>query len=549
MNFFYTIKGKFLLNLAVGIVSLLISVAIAYFISIASIHIIMVNDTVSTAKSLQSTLEYIASKDPKGYADLSLKQKLNSLVIGKTGYVYLIDSKGLLLIHPTKEGENFAGHDYGAYIISHPEGGTYEYHSSSSGQEKIAAFEYIPQWDAWIVPGVNKADYFEELQEKFALYFGLLVTFFGALMILLNYKTGKGVIRHLERIQEVAVDLSEGEGDLSKRLPQRKNRKDEMDILSGYLNSFMGKMDVSAFTVKETGFYLGSLVEALNKLTHQLGLKTGQNDAIAKETTVHLTHVRSSLELTVSGSQEIVTMSHANEQALAATRLSIESINEKIMATSQSTVDLNEEFTKLISDASHLKTITATIRDIADQTNLLALNAAIEAARAGEHGRGFAVVADEVRKLAEHTNKSVNEVDVSLSILIQSMSSATERIESNSDIVVELVDEGEGVLEKFTGISHSIDKNVTISEESLETIVSMQANIVSIIEEIQYMSALSFENSSFIAEVEEISQEIEEVQKGLNTTLSFFQTTLTPAHRLYAPKEKVSLEEDEDIFF
>jgi methyl-accepting chemotaxis protein len=270
---------------------------------------------------------------------------------------------------------------------------------------------------------------------------------------------------------------------------------------------------------------------------------------MAHKTTSHLTQVRTSLEITVSGSQEIVEMSHANENALEMAHVSIQSINEKITEISDSTVELNHEFTRLINDATHLKTITATIRDIADQTNLLALNAAIEAARAGEHGRGFAVVADEVRKLAERTNKSVNEVDVSLSILIQSMSSATGRIESNSDIVVKLVNEGEGVLDKFTGISNSIEKSVAISEKSLNVIVLMQANIVAIIEEIQYMSALSFENSSFIVDVEDVSKEIMQTKESLNVALDFFKTTSQPIVRHYCPVKKEESINEEDIFF
>ncbi len=96
MGFFYTIKGKFLLNLTIGITSLLFSIVTAYFISLSSIHTIMVNDAVSTAKSLQATLEYVATNDHDAYKDVMFKQKLGSLTVGKTGYVYLIDSKGVL---------------------------------------------------------------------------------------------------------------------------------------------------------------------------------------------------------------------------------------------------------------------------------------------------------------------------------------------------------------------------------------------------------------------------------------------------------------------
>jgi len=548
MHFLHSIKGKFLLNLAVSIASLLIAISSAYYISTSQIHDIMKQDTVSLAKGLHETLEYVAQVNPQGYKDGLLKEKLHKLTVGKTGYVYLIDSKGLLLIHPKKEGESLADTDYGAYIITHKEGGTYDYVSATTGQEKIAAFEYIEPWDAWIVPGVNKADYFDELKKQFAINFGILVAIFGFIIVLINYKTGRGIVDHIGMIKAVALDLSEGNGDLSKRLPQKKT-PDEIDELAFYLNNFFIKMDDSALSVKERACYLGSLVEALNSLTHQLGTKTGQNDAIAKKTTGHLTQVRASLDKTVNGSRQIAAMSHENESALQLTHETIQTINEKITATSESTNELNAEFTQLISDASHLKVITATIRDIADQTNLLALNAAIEAARAGEHGRGFAVVADEVRKLSESTNKAVNEVDVSLSILIQSMSSATSRIDQNSKIVVDLVEEGESVLHKFVGIKESIEKNVEISEGSLQTIVEMQANIVAIIEEIQYMSALSFESTTFIVEVEEIADEIARTQAGLESTLSFFNTTKLPECLMYIPKERNDGVDEEDIFF
>ena len=548
MVFSHSIKGKFLLNLAVAITSLFISIGAAYYIATSQIHDIMKNDTISLAKGLHATLEYVAQVDPEGYNDQLLKEKLHKLTVGKTGYVYLINSKGLLLIHPKKEGESLADTDYGAYIITHKQGGSYDYVSETTGQEKIAAFEYIEAWDAWIVPGVNEADYLDDLRKLFAINFGILITLFGSIIIVFNYKTGRGIIDHINVIKMVAVDLSEGNGDLSKRLPQKKN-PDEIDELTFYLNNFFSKMDDSALSVKERASYLGSLVDALNTLTHQLATKTGENDAIATKTTGHLSQVRLSLESTVSGSTQIVEMSHQNESSLNLTHESIQTINHKITATSESTNELNSEFTQLISDAAHLKVITATIRDIADQTNLLALNAAIEAARAGEHGRGFAVVADEVRKLSESTNKAVNEVDVSLSILIQSMSSATSRIEQNSDIVVDLVAEGESVLRKFEGIQESIQKSVDISEGSLQTIVDMQANIVNIIEEIQYMSALSFESSTFIGEVEEIAGEIVITQNALDATLGFFKTTNPPQTHLYVPKQREDTSEEDDIFF
>lgn len=165
-----TIKSKFIINLLLAMVILFLTVVVAYYIAIASIKTIMTKDISSVATSLQGTLSYIASTDDQAYKNKTLKDKLHQIKVGLTGYVYLIDENGKLLIHPTKEGKNLAHTDYGAYITSHKEGGVYEYESVTTGQKKICAFKYIPQWKAWIVPGVNKADYFEDIKGQFIVY-------------------------------------------------------------------------------------------------------------------------------------------------------------------------------------------------------------------------------------------------------------------------------------------------------------------------------------------------------------------------------------------
>jgi methyl-accepting chemotaxis protein len=133
----------------------------------------------------------------------------------------------------------------------------------------------------------------------------------------------------------------------------------------------------------------------------------------------------------------------------------IHNIVNRIHHVSEKENEMVDNLQNLVSSANETKEILSTIGDIAEQTNLLALNAAIEAARAGEHGRGFAVVADEVRKLAERTQKSLAETAATTNVLIQSISDSSESLTTNASEVNNISDE-------VSLISHKMDDIINI---------------------------------------------------------------------------------------
>jgi methyl-accepting chemotaxis protein len=170
---------------------------------------------------------------------------------------------------------------------------------------------------------------------------------------------------------------------------------------------------------------LGVMLEGINKLGESLLEMQKVADDSKEELQVQSTQLHSTLD-----EMKITTFSELNTM--------IDTTIGRIDSIAQKENELSDNLQSLAANANETKEILSTIGDIADQTNLLALNAAIEAARAGEHGRGFAVVADEVRKLAERTQKSLAEISATINVLVQAIADSSEALNTNKEDMMDL---------------------------------------------------------------------------------------------------------------
>jgi methyl-accepting chemotaxis protein len=203
----------------------------------------------------------------------------------------------------------------------------------------------------------------------------------------------------------------------------------------------------------------------------------------------------------------------------------IDNMVELVSQSAEVESSMAERLSQLSIEASQVKDVLVVISDIADQTNLLALNAAIEAARAGEHGRGFAVVADEVRKLAERTQKTLSEINATINLVVQSIIDSSDSMNNNVALVNKLHEIANDV---------EVDINETVSivniatEASLRTVEDtkmMIENIDGMIKTVNIANDAVHGNIDNIQDVANASGDIDHSSNELSNKLSVFKTS------------------------
>ncbi|NRF33091.1 methyl-accepting chemotaxis protein [Vibrio coralliilyticus] len=262
------------------------------------------------------------------------------------------------------------------------------------------------------------------------------------------------LLKPLQTLSAALSQLAQGEGDLTQRIEVR--RMDEIGELAQHVNQFLSQMQSMLSGIIHHSQELAVQAEQANQLSQQSSqqVETQQNDVNQIATAIHemsatAAEVASHAELTANASQGSASACEDGQQVIEKNRQAIVELADQVSAASGIISELE-------SNTQSINQILSTIREIAEQTNLLALNAAIEAARAGEQGRGFAVVADEVRVLSQRTHGSTEEIRNMIETLQNNTKLAVNSMESSTALAGTSVDYAQQAYESLNTITSAI---------------------------------------------------------------------------------------------
>ncbi len=348
-----------------------------------------------------------------------------------------------------------------------------------------------------------------------------VTTVFAVSIVFILIIIGKNIILPIQKLNNLASDLASGDGDLTKRL--NISTQDEIGIVSFNINQFISKVQNSIIEGLKLSETNASVTTELVATVLSIEKNSIYETKIINSAVNDGKNVEQNIKDTIKDVNEAFNNIKIANDKLKVAEHTISELSNHIQDGAEMEISLAQELDTLSKDTEDVKSILFVISDIADQTNLLALNAAIEAARAGEHGRGFAVVADEVRKLAEKTQKSLSEINATVNVIVQNIIDSSSKIGINAERMKSIAISSKETTAEITSVSMLMNSANQSSIEIIEQNNKMLKEIEGMVKNMENIFITSGQNTRSIEEINSALTHLAQMTNQLKSKMEEFK--------------------------
>ncbi len=390
----------------------------------------------------------------------------------------------------------------------------------SVGKEALVAVESLNNDGLMETQKLSEASIISLDSSRNTMITSLVIAFIFS-FVLAYYIIVFGLNKPLTKFKETLLAIGDNK-NLTLRVDE--NAPLELSQMAQSFNALIDSLKELIKTSKQSSSENAAISHELSTTAMGVGTNVEKSVSVVNDATQKAIGINSKIADAIGDAQSSkkdIIMANDN---LNSARDEVISLTSKVQESAELEVELAHRMNTLSGDAAQVKSVLEVISDIADQTNLLALNAAIEAARAGEHGRGFAVVADEVRKLAERTQKSLIEINATINVIVQSIGDVSGQMTSNSDEIQELAKTASQVEEKINQTVAIVNEAVKASDRTVNDFETTGKDVQSIVSQISEINDISSQNARNVEEIAAAADHLNSMTDDLHSKLETFRT-------------------------